>query len=150
MSDIFPFLTDKQLTDHTDRLLDLSLPKSQWTHAGHLSAAYDLLHRYPEEHLIRIMPDLIRNYNEATSTPNTDQDGYHHTITLFYIRAIAHFIRCQSPDSPFLEGCRALVTGPYGAKDFMLMYYSKAALFSVTARREWMAPDKNIPEFALF
>lgn len=79
----------------TNALLDQSLPKIQWTHAAHLVAAYELLHRYSLEDLTTLIPGMIRRYNEATNTPNSDTDGYHETITQFYIRAIDHLIKNQ-------------------------------------------------------
>ena len=144
------FATIRDLTEHTDRLLDFSLPKSRSTHAGHLAAAYDLLNRYSEDHLIEIMPNIIRKYNDATQTPNTDSDGYHHTITLFYIRAIAHFKRELPAPISNLDGCHRLITSSYGQKDFMLRFYSEDCLFSPTARPSWVAPDLASPAFPLF
>jgi hypothetical protein len=68
------------------RMLDRTLPKTEWTHAGHLAAAVWLL-RHPERDAMREMPGLIRAYNESTGVPNTDDGGYHETITVASLRA---------------------------------------------------------------
>jgi hypothetical protein len=53
-------------------LIDLSLPKTEWTHAAHFAAALWLLRYRPEWDASRRMPDFIRAYNEATGVANTD------------------------------------------------------------------------------
>lgn len=135
------FQSRDEVINLTNALLDRSLPKIQWTHAAHLVAAYELLHRYSLEELSKLIPNIIRRYNEATNTPNSDTDGYHETITKFYIQAIDHLIKNLPDGTGYMEGCHALITGPYGKADFPLDYYSKERLFSVTARRQWQAPD---------
>jgi len=139
---IHPVYPSKEEIEHlTHRLLDRSLPKAHWTHAAHLVAAYSLLHRYELTELTDKMPHIIRRYNEATQTANTDTEGYHETITLFYLKAIDHFIKHLPQHMDYAKGCTHLIHGPYGHKDFALEYYSKARLFSVEARKIWVEPD---------
>ena len=72
------------------RVIDRSLPKAEWTHAGHFAAALWLLRNRPELTRPDEMRTLISRYNEATGTANIDTGGYHHTITLASIHAAAH------------------------------------------------------------
>ncbi len=138
------FHSEKDIKNLTNALLDRSLPKARWTHAAHLAAAYELLHRHSADEVAERLPGIIRRYNEATDTPNTDQDGYHETITQFYIWAIGHFITSLPTGTDYLAGFHALINGPYGAADFPLRFYSKDRLFSVEARRQWLEPDLAI------
>ncbi len=124
-----------------DAVLDRTLPKTSWTHAAHLAVAFELLNRRDLVELTITMPDPIRRYNEATNTPNTDNSGYHETITQFYLKAIDHFIYKLPKDHDYLSSCNRLITGDYGRSDFTLRYYSEKLLFSVKARREWVEPD---------
>ncbi|MGZ6016522.1 MAG: hypothetical protein ACXWKM_12320 [Phenylobacterium sp.] len=122
-------------------LLDRSLPKPEWTHAGHFAAALWLLRHRPDLRLETDMPPLIRAYNEATGVANTDTGGYHETITLASIAAARAFLARQGAETPLHEAADRLMAGPLGRPEWLLAYWSKAALFSVSARRRWIAPD---------
>lgn len=85
-------------------------------------------------------PDLIRAYNASVGGVNDDAQGYHHTITLFFLRRIDRFL---APFTSEGSGARAtrLLASPLSAPDYVLGYYSKERLFSVDARRGWLEPD---------
>jgi hypothetical protein len=121
-------------------LLDRSLPKAEWTHAGHFAAALWLLRRRPDLALETAMPPLIRAYNEATGVENTDTGGYHETITLASIAA-ARAILARQASAPLHEVVEGLMASPLGKPEWLLAYWSKATLFSVAARRRWIEPD---------
>ncbi len=125
----------------TDCLLDRSLPKHEWTHAAHLAAAFCLLHRCDLSTMIKTMPNTIRTYNEATNTPNTDTDGYHQTITLFYLKEIHRYVRSLPKNYEFADACHKLISSEVGNINYPFKYYSKERLFSVLARYEWVDPD---------
>jgi hypothetical protein len=120
-------------------LLDRSLPKTEWTHAAHFAAAFWLLRR-PDGSAIRDMPPLIRAYNEACGVANTDTSGYHETITVASLRAAAAWLR-ERPDVPLEASLAQFLARAYGRSDWLLEYWSKRVLFSVTARRMWVEPD---------
>ena len=69
-----------------------TLPKPEWTHAGHFAAVLYLLRHRPDWDVSTAMPPLIRAYNEATGVANTDNGGYHETITQASIRAARHVL----------------------------------------------------------
>jgi hypothetical protein len=122
-------------------LLDRSLPKPEWSHAGHFAATLWLLRHRPDLTLEAAMPPLIRAYNEATGVANTDTGGYHETITLASIAAARAFLARQAADAPLHEVADLLMDGPLGRPEWLLAYWSKATLFSVAARRRWIGPD---------
>jgi len=133
------FTSDAEI-EHIGRgLLDCSLPKIEWTHAAHFAAAFWLLRR-SEADAARDMPRLIRAYNVATGVPNSDSSGYHETITLGSLRA-AHAWLLARPGAAAHEALMELLRSEYGRSDWLLSYWSKAVLFSVTARRGWVEPD---------
>jgi hypothetical protein len=121
-------------------LLDRSLPKPEWSHAGHFAATLWLLRHRPDLALETAMPPLIRAYNEATGVANTDEGGYHETITLASIAAARAFLARQA-DAALHEVADRLVDGPLGRPEWLLAYWSKATLFSVCARQRWTEPD---------
>ena len=94
-----PFTSDDELAAIAHGVMDLSLPKPRWTHRAHFAAALWFLARRPDINLPRVMPGLIRAYNESTGVANTDTGGYHETITLASLRAASSFLaeRCDEP-----------------------------------------------------
>lgn len=133
-------VTEAQARRVLDGLKDRSLPKPEWTHGAHLTAAIGLLDEMGLSRAIDVMPGLIRRYNEATGGRNTDAEGYHHTITLFYLAVIDDFCATQ-PSLCVAERVSDLLASPIARPDYLLGYYSKPRLFSVEARRRWAWPD---------
>lgn len=124
-----------------DALLARALPKADWTHEAHLGATLYLLARRPDIDLDRDLPTIIRSYNEAVGTANTDTGGYHETLTRFYLRLLRRVLADAPPgEAPEATFARLLGT-PAADRAFPLRYYSKDRLFSVMARRETIAPD---------
>lgn len=125
----------------TLRMIDRTLPKADWTHAGHFAAALWLLRFRPELTEPARMRRLITRYNEATGTPNTDSGGYHHTITRASMRAASDHLRRHGPDAPLSAVLAALMASPLGRPGWLLSYWRRETLFGVEARRRWVAPD---------
>jgi len=131
--------TDAEIDRIGRGLLDRSLPKAEWTHAAHFAAAFWLLRRAAGD-AMRDMPGLIRDYNEACGVANTDTSGYHETITIASLRAATAWLR-ERPEAPLHATLAEFLAAEHGRSDWLLRYWSKAVLFSVTARRAWVAPD---------
>jgi hypothetical protein len=135
-----PYFSSDVEIDRIGRgLLDRSLPKAEWTHAGHFAAAFWVLRR-PGMDAARDMPGLIRAYNEATGVHNTDTTGYHETITQASLRAAGAWLRSR-PGVPLFEALNELLATEYGRSEWLLGYWSRPLLFSVTARNAWVNPD---------
>lgn len=122
------------------RFTDRTLPKPEWTHAGHFAAALWLLRERPDLDLRAEMPGMIRAYNAATGVENNDTSGYHETITLASIDA-AESVLAASGGAPLHKVVDVLMETELGRSDWMLSYWSKDRLFSVEARRGWVPPD---------
>ena len=141
MRNIMIYKTRTEIETLTDRLVDRSLPRSLWTHAAHFATGFCLLHRYDLDKVVNDMPNIIRAYNEATGTPNTDDEGYHHTLTLFYLYSIDEYIHSLPKEYDFVDACHLLISGEKGAKDYPFRFYSKKTLFSLEARHGWVSAD---------
>lgn len=74
------FKSDDDILALARGLMDLSLPKSQWTHAAHFATALWLIAFRPDLDPRCAMPGFIRAYNEATGVANTDTSGYHERL----------------------------------------------------------------------
>lgn len=129
-------------------LLDLSLPKAEWTHAAHFAAALWLMRYRPGLDLPRAMPGLIRTYNEATGVANTAAGGYHETITQASLRAARATFDRTPPTTPVFEIANVLMASPLGRSAWLLAYWSEPRLFSPEARRAWCEPDLQPLPFA--
>ncbi len=124
---------------------DRTLPKLEWTHAAHLVAATVLLRSVGLAAAEARMPDMIRRYNEATGVANTDEGGYHHTLTLFYLRALAAFLQERGVIGEAVDdaaACRAVLAASIADRAYPLTFYTHDHLFSIGARRGWVAPDR--------
>ncbi len=135
------FADDAAIRRVGEGLLDRTLPRAEWTHEAHLATCPWLLRERPE-----IVPDtalrgLISNYNEAVGVVNDNTQGYHETITQCFLRAVRLHLLGQPPDAGLTEAVNALLVSPFGRRDWPLRYYSRERLFSVAARRGFVAPD---------
>ena len=170
MSAFVPFESDDEIVAIGRGLVARTLPKAQWTHAAHFASALWLMecrpegcggvgrvgdlashpkaqrtrfrmgHLLPEADETHTLPGLIRAYNEATGVANTDSSGYHETITRASLR-VARTFREERAELPLFMVCNELMASPLGRSDWVLRHWSREVLFSVEARRGWVAPD---------
>jgi hypothetical protein len=114
-----------------------TLPTSEWTHAAHVAVAAAWIHEDPATALDRLRP-AIREYNAATGGQNTATDGYHETLTHFWVLRITETLPRETSR---LEAVREAVAR-YGLQSGLFrQYYSFDVVKSVEARRAWIAPD---------
>lgn len=121
-------------------LLDASLPQAEWTHRGHISAAHALVRAHGPERALTLIRGAIPLLNDAHGVPNTDDDGYHETLTVFYTWAVADAIT---------RGLDADETAAALPSDAPFAFWSRDVLFTPTARRTWVAPDLAAPPFPM-
>lgn len=134
------FLSDAAVRRIGEGLLNRTLPRADWTHEAHLAACVWLLLERRDIDPERALPGIIRGYNETVGGVNDDTQGYHETLTQIYIRGVRGFL-AGCGQSSLLETVNALLTSKVGSRDWPLRFYSKALLFSVAARRNWVEPD---------
>jgi hypothetical protein len=122
------------------RFTHCTLPKDEWTHHAHLRVGLWHLLRYPPAEALDLLRDRISRYNVSVGGVNTATDGYHETITRFYVWVIAQFVatadRSRSEDDLADELIRTR-----GGKDLPLRHWSRERLFSSDARLGWVEPD---------
>lgn len=135
------YMNDHEIERIGTAFIERSLPKPEWTHAGHFAAVLYLLRHRPDWDVSAALPPLIRAYNEATGVANTDSGGYHETITQASIRAARHALSAHGPEVALHRVVNTLLESDMGRSDWLLRYWSRPTLFSVAARRHWVAPD---------
>lgn len=83
---------------------------------------------------------IIRRFNESVGGINDDSSGYHETITRAYVAGVGLYL-AQATDEDLLARVNGLLAAPMGQRDWPLRFYSRERLFSVAARRGFLAPD---------
>ena len=133
---------------HIDEARDLvqqfencSLPKEKWTHEAHFVMALWYCCHQPVPEAVQSIREGIKKYNVSTGGQNTNQSGYHETITLFYTRLIIRYILSSTGDASFTGKLKALTQQSFLEKSYPLQYFSKELLMSTTARKNWVEPD---------
>jgi len=135
------FRTDAEIEHIGEGLLARTLPREEWTHEAHLAATTYLLLKRPDIDLDAQLPGIIRGYNESVGGVNTDTEGYHETITRAFLHGVRLFLAEADLDEPLHELVNELLLSPMGRRDWPLRFYSRDRLFSVAARRGFVAPD---------
>ena len=137
--------SDAEITALARRFIDHSLPKEAWTHGAHFATAIWLMASQDYD-VAHDMPDMIRTFNVAKGGVNTDDEGYHETITQASIRAAHVQFEAAGADKSFFEIVDDILSGPFGRSDWLFDYWTKLVLFSPEARRVWFEPDiKALP-----
>ncbi len=118
-----------------------TLPKPEWTHHAHLRVGVWHVVSYGPEKALPLLRERISRYNESVGTVNSDDSGYHETVTAFYVKAIAAAIADQRSGDRRSTRSRTSSSSDVERADYPLRFYSKERLFSVAARRGWVEPD---------
>jgi hypothetical protein len=122
---------------------DCTLPKEQWTHQAHFIMALVYCLEVPLPEATKIIRQRIRLYNESVGGKNTDESGYHETITLFYINTVANYIVTSPLTNLTDEQLTIYLRQPFLAKDYLLQFYTEGLIRSKEARRNWVPPNKK-------
>ena len=135
------FASDAAIARIGEGLLARTLPRADWTHEAHLAATTYLLTKRPDIDVDAELPGIIRAYNESVGGVNDDTQGYHETITRLFLHGVRLFLSEADLGEPLHELVNELLLSPMGRRDWPLRFYSAERLFSVEARRRFVAPD---------
>ena len=135
------FASDAAIARIGEGLLARTLPRADWTHEAHLAATTYLLTKRPDIDVDAELPGIIRAYNESVGGVNDDTQGYHETITRLFLHGVRLFLSEADLGEPLHEPVNELLLSPMGRRDWPLRFYSAERLFSVEARRRFVAPD---------
>jgi hypothetical protein len=119
-----------------------TLPKTSWTHGAHVGVAAYYAFEHSAEALFQIMKLGIRHYNLCVGTPNTEDSGYHETLTRFWAYTVGTFVHTTKFASP-LEAARNTLARFGEDRKLYLLYYGFDVMRDRRARREWIAPDRE-------
>lgn len=117
-----------------------SLPKEKWTHEAHLIVAIWYCKSYDLPRALNLLRYHIKTFNISVGTPNSDTQGYHETLTRFWLLIAANFVNLDKEKS-FEETAEAFINSHWASRTLALGFYTKETLFSVVARKNWVDPD---------
>jgi hypothetical protein len=122
---------------------DGSWPRAQWTHAAHLAlgACYIL---EGDAALDRLRIGIPR-YNVSQGGKNTEDSGYHETLTCFWHDVMRDFIAALPSGLDRLAIARAVVTEFAPQRDLFRQYYDFDVVNSREARAKWIPPTIRPP-----
>lgn len=134
------YRADEEVELLVKRFEERTLMKDEWTHAAHLTVGlyYCFHHSFGEAK--NLMRDGIHWLNDAHGTPNTDSSGYHETLTVFWLRKIADFVRSHEEEKSLSVLANILIAS-YNNPQLPLEIYSRELLFSAEARQKHVVPD---------
>ncbi|MGL6283067.1 MAG: hypothetical protein ACRC2J_11725 [Microcoleaceae cyanobacterium] len=135
------FNTAKEVTNFISAFHSGTFPRENWHHAEHLILALWYLLHYPETKVLELIRQQIIFYNQNVGIANTENSGYHETLTIFWLKIIADYLKNIPPQTDFLIILENLLNSDLNNPDLPLKYYTGDRLFSVTARQTYLAPD---------
>lgn len=134
------FARPEEIRSTGEAMLACTLPKEAWTHEAHLATCLWLLTERPDIDIDADIGDLIRRYNASVGGVNDDHHGYHETITRVFVAGVRGYL-ARSAERDLLPAVNGLLMADEGKRDWPLRFYSRDLLFSVAARRDFVAPD---------
>jgi hypothetical protein len=105
-----------------------TLPREAWTHAAHLIVGMWHVDRYgADEALLRLRAG-IRRLNESHGTPNSDDDGYHETITRAYTQLLSQYCDACPVEMTLTERVSHVLRRPLASRDALDVCSSREEL----------------------
>jgi hypothetical protein len=133
-------LTENEFAAFMKRFESGTLSRAEWNHPAHLTIALWYARRATAEDGLAIVRQRIRACNTAVGIPNTENAGYHETLTrLFWQGVCAHQKRFEA--EPLALSLERLLASPLADRKWGLAFYNRDTLYSKTARLDWVEPD---------
>ena len=135
------YTNDAEIEEVVEKFENCVYSPKEFTHARHLTvAAWYLMSLPREEALARMRENLLR------FTAHHGVQGYHETITQFWLRMAEIFLDSCPKTQGFREVLNALMEH-FPDKQIIFIHYSEERLMSAQARAHWVEPDlKFLPQ----
>jgi flavin reductase (DIM6/NTAB) family NADH-FMN oxidoreductase RutF len=141
----YPFLeSEAALEKFVHRWEAGRLTKAEWTHGAHVGTAAYHAFELDAEALFRRMKTRIIYHNECVGTANTEDNGYHETLTRFWAETVGEFVRSGRFSTRF-EAVKHSTQRFGEDRDRHRLYYGFDVVKDRRARREWIKPDREPP-----
>jgi hypothetical protein len=138
-------LTSREIDQLIIAFQSATLPRSEWNHEAHLIVGLWYLLNYPESQAINRIRYAIQRYNRLCGIKTTKDNGYHETLTMFWVKMINNFL-LVADKKLFLEETAVNLVESLGDVSLPFKYYSRQRLLSWKARIMWLEPDLKMFE----
>jgi hypothetical protein len=135
---------DAALMAFRQRFENGTWPVCEFRHMHHLAIAACYIVDDPEP--MDTLRARIRSYNVSQGGENTEDRGYHETITRFWVEIVGRHISALPKTLPRCEIARLVVDTFASQRDLFQEYYDFDVLKSREARANWIPPSKPLPE----
>ncbi|MDI3322219.1 hypothetical protein [Pinibacter soli] len=136
------YSSEQEIQHLVEQFNNKTLPKSEWTHAAHLTVGLWHVHNFALDEAICRMRSRIISYNLAIGTENTGDSGYHETLTIFWLTVLNHFLKLQEGKS-LLTLCNELLDSKLAVNSLPFFFYDRERILSTNARARFQEPNKN-------
>jgi len=120
---------------------DGSWPVAEFHHMQHLAVAVHYLTEDPVP--MDTLRDRIRRYNVSQGGENTEDRGYHETITRFWLEIVRAYIAALPAGLTPVDVTRRVVEEFAPKRDLFRDYYDFDVLKSREARAVWIPPNQS-------
>jgi hypothetical protein len=79
--------------------------------------------------------------SDAEVTAHHKAEGYHETLTTFWVRLLNHVAATYDPNLPLWQRIN-LITARWGTRAPVDAHYTRELIMSKEARESWMPPDR--------
>ena len=110
-----------------------TLPKSDWTHAAHLTVGLYYCFHNPFGVAKNLMSDGIYWLNDAHGTANTETSGYHETLTVFWLKTIAAYLEKRKTEKSLMVLANGLLASVDDTKLPLEILQPRTAFFDRSA-----------------
>lgn len=135
-----PVLDNEAIAALAADFLAQRLPRERWTHQTHLAVGLWHLRRHGRPEALALLRSRIRAHNAAAGIGNDADNGYHETLTRFWLRALAAH-EAAHPQATTAGSLALLLRSPLASVDAPLRHYTPERLYSREARAGWLEPD---------
>jgi hypothetical protein len=132
------FDTEESLDRFIAAFEDGTWPIANWKHGHHLVMATCYVFAHGRDEALARARVNIRKYNEAQGGKNTEDSGYHETLTVFWIDTVTRAIPSEKSR---VEAVRSVVSDLAPQRDLWREYYSFDVVKSREARAVYIPPD---------
>jgi hypothetical protein len=118
-----------------------TLPKGAFGHAAHVATAACYCLQFDEAECLDHFRRDLKRFNESVGGENTEDSGYHETITIFWLDTIRDLLRDKA--LPRLEAVRLTVAEYAGQLGLAQAHYNFDLVKSREARARWIPPNSR-------
>ena len=136
------FNSEKEIIQLAAGFTNQTLDKNKWTHEAHLTVAIWHLRNYDLLEATCLLRSGIISYNLSTGSKNTGSEGYHETLTLFWVSIIDFYVTRQISKT-LLETCNNFLNSTLADKALPFYFYEKQNILSAKARAYFIPSDKT-------